>query len=169
MRDTNEDEIDALIEWCGTVGADLCLIETMPLGDTGEDRTDRYLPLSLVRARLERRWTLRDLPDRSPGPARYVRIEETGRRLGFITPLTHTFCERCNRVRLDCTGILHLCLGREDSVDLRRVLRDSSADDAVLDDAIRAAIAIKPEGHDFHIDRRGALPALSRHMSLPGG
>ncbi|MBE7213452.1 MAG: GTP 3',8-cyclase MoaA [Gluconacetobacter diazotrophicus] len=169
MRDTNEDELDSLVEWCGSVGADLCLIETMPLGDTGEDRTDRYLPLSVVRARLSRRWTLTDLPDRSPGPARYTRVAETGRRLGFITPLTHTFCESCNRVRLDCTGTLHLCLGQEHSADLRAVLRAPGADDRVLDAAIRAAIAIKPKGHDFSIGRRGEAPALSRHMSVTGG
>ena len=169
MRDTNEDELDSLVEWCGRVGADLCLIETMPLGDTGEDRTDRYLPLSLVRARLERRWTLRELADRSPGPARYVRVAETGRRIGFITPLTHNFCESCNRVRLDCTGTLHLCLGQEDSVDLRRILRAPDSSDARLDQAIRDALRLKPKGHDFDISRRGQAPALRRHMSVTGG
>ncbi len=170
MRDTNEDEIDSMIAWCGQVGADLCLIETMPMGDVGEDRTDRYLPLSLVRARLERRWTLRDLSDRTGGPARYARVAETGRRLGFITPMTHNFCESCNRVRLSCTGMLYMCLGQDDAADLRRPLR-SGADDAALAAAIRTAIAAKPKGHDFVIGRGSGSGSrgVARHMSATGG
>ncbi len=168
MRDTNEDEIDSMLAWCGQVGADLCLIETMPMGDTGEDRTDRYLPLSVVRARLERRWTLQEIPFRTGGPARYVRVAETGRRLGFITPMTHTFCESCNRVRLTCTGMLYLCLGQDDAADLRRPLRDGS-DEPALMAQIRLAVARKPRGHDFVIGGREQTPGLSRHMSLTGG
>ncbi len=168
MRGVNEDEFDTLIAWCGRIGADLCLIETMPMGDTGEDRTDRYLPLSLVRARLAQRWTLRDISDRTAGPARYVRIAETGQRLGFITPMTHNFCESCNRVRLSCTGTLYMCLGQDDAADLRAPLRDG-ASDAELLDAIRLAIARKPKGHDFVIGRRGEARGVSRHMSATGG
>ncbi len=168
MRDTNEDEIDSMLAWCGQVGADLCLIETMPMGDTGEDRTDRYLPLSVVRARLERRWTLQEIPFRTGGPARYVRVAETGRRLGFITPMTHTFCESCNRVRLTCTGMLYLCLGQDDAADLRRPLRDGS-DEPALMAQIRLAVARKPRGHDFVIGGREQTSGLSRHMSLTGG
>ncbi|WP_419728693.1 GTP 3',8-cyclase MoaA [Lichenicola sp.] len=167
MRDTNEDEIDSMIAWCGQVGADLCLIETMPMGDTGEDRTDRYLPLSLVRARIEQRWTLHDVPYRTGGPARYVHVAETGRRLGFITPMTHTFCETCNRVRLSCTGTLYMCLGQDDSADLRRPLR-SGVDDQALMGEIRRAIARKPQGHDFIIDRQQTR-GVGRHMSATGG
>ncbi len=168
MRDSNDDEIDSMIEWCHQAGADLCLIETMPMGDTGEDRTDRYLPLSLVRARIERRWTLEPIAHRTGGPARYVRIAETGQRLGFITPMTHNFCESCNRVRLSCTGTLFMCLGQDDAADLRRPLRAGLSDEAVIE-AIRAAIGRKPKGHDFVIDRRGTSGALTRHMSATGG
>jgi cyclic pyranopterin phosphate synthase len=168
LRGVNEDEFDDLIAWCGEQGHDLCLIETMPLGEVGADRVDQYLPLSLVRERLARRWTLLDSGYRTGGPARYVTVAETGRRLGFITPLTHNFCEGCNRVRLTCTGTLFLCLGQEDSADLRAVLR-AGATDAQLDLAIREAIARKPRGHDFVIDRRHARPALARHMSATGG
>ena len=168
MRETNEDEIDSMIAWCGQVGADLCLIETMPMGDVGEDRTDRYLPLSLVRARLERRWTLRDVADRTGGPARYVQVVETGRRLGFITPMTHNFCDTCNRVRLSCTGMLYMCLGQDDAVDLRRPLR-AGADDAALASVIRAAIAAKPKGHDFVIGRGAGSRGVARYMSATGG
>ena len=168
MRDTNDDEIDSMVDWCGQIGADLCLIETMPMGDTGEDRTDRYLPLSLVRARLERRWTLQDIPYRTGGPARYVHVAETGCRLGFITPMTHNFCESCNRVRLTCTGMLYMCLGQDDAADLRRPLRDGS-DDSVLLAEIRSAIARKPKGHDFIIDRRDSPSGIARHMSMTGG
>jgi len=172
LKGVNEDEFDRLVEWCGEEGFDLTFIEVMPLGDlggeTGEQRVDQYLPLSLVRARLARRWTLTEIDYRTGGPARYLRIEETGRRLGFITPLTHNFCESCNRVRLTCTGTLYLCLGQEDAADLRATLR-ASDDDAVLDAAIRDAIALKPKGHDFIIDRRHTAPAVARHMSVTGG
>jgi len=167
VRGVNEDEFDQMIEWCGTQGFDLTLIETMPLGDIGGDRVEQYLPLSLLRARLARRWTLTDIDYRTGGPARYVRVEETGRRLGFITPLTHNFCESCNRVRLTCTGTLFMCLGQEDAADLRSVLR--SGDDRALAEAIDEAIGRKPKGHDFVIDRRHTQPALQRHMSVTGG
>ncbi len=168
LRGVNEDEIDDMLAWCGTHGHDLCLIETMPLGEVGADRMDQYLPLSVVRARLEQRWTLLESGFRTGGPARYVTVAETGCKLGFITPLTHNFCEGCNRVRLTCTGTLFLCLGQEDSADLRVVLR-AGADDAALDLAIREAISRKPRGHDFVIDRLAARPALARHMSTTGG
>ena len=168
MRDVNEDEFDALIAWCGQIGADLCLIETMPMGDTGEDRTDRYLPLSVVRARLERRWTLRPVPYRTGGPARYFEVAETGRRLGFITPMTHNFCESCNRVRLSCTGMLYMCLGQEDAADLRAPMRAGLRDPELLQE-IRRAIARKPKGHDFIIGRRGEAGGVARHMSATGG
>jgi cyclic pyranopterin phosphate synthase len=169
LKGVNEDEFDRLIEWCGQEGFDLTLIEVMPMGDIGgENRLDQYLPLSLVRARLARRWTLDEIDYRSGGPARYVRVAETGRKLGFITPLTHNFCESCNRVRLTCTGMLYMCLGQEDSADLRAVLRGGGGD-AGLVAAIRAAIARKPKGHDFIIDRRHQGPAVPRHMSVTGG
>ena len=139
------------------------------MGDVGgENRLDQYLPLSLLRPRLARRWTLEDIDYRTGGPARYVRVAETGRRIGFITPLTHNFCESCNRVRLTCTGTLYMCLGQEDAADLRAPLRAFPQDDA-LQSAIRAAIARKPKGHDFIIDRRHNRPAVSRHMSVTGG
>ena len=165
----NEDEYDRMIEWCGRHGFDLTLIETMPLGDIAGDRTDQYLPLSRVRTRLEERWTLVDSAHRTGGPARYVTVAETGGRLGFITPLTHNFCESCNRVRLTCTGTLYMCLGQEDAADLRRPLRDPSLGGDGLREAIREAITRKPRGHDFVIDRRHARPAVSRHMSVTGG
>lgn len=168
LKDVNEHEIDDLIRFAHDRGADLTLIETMPLGDIEGDRTDQYLPLSVVRARLMDRFTLIDSPYRTGGPARYVTVQETGGRLGFITPLTHNFCESCNRVRLTCTGTLYMCLGQNDSADLRKPLR-SSPDDAAIHAAIRAAIARKPKGHDFVIDRRDAKPALDRHMSVTGG
>jgi len=168
LRGVNEEEMDDLVAWCGENGFDLCLIETMPLGDIDGDRTTQYLPLSLVRARLANKWTLEESDRRTGGPARYVRVAETGGYLGFITPLTHNFCESCNRVRLTCTGTLFMCLGQEDSADLRAVLR-SGADDAAVDAAIREAIRRKPKGHDFVIDRRQNKPALGRHMSVTGG
>ena len=168
LRGVNEDEISSMVAWCGEHGFDLCLIETMPLGDVGGDRTDQYLPLSLVRARLRAHWTLQDSDYQTGGPARYCTVAETGRRIGFITPMTHNFCESCNRVRLTCTGTLFMCLGQEDSSDLRAVLR-GGADDAGLEQAIRAAIDRKPKGHDFIIDRRHEQPALVRHMSVTGG
>ena len=168
LKGVNEDEFDRMIGWCGEEGFDLTLIETMPLGEIDEDRTDQYLPLSRVRADLARRWTLTDIPYATGGPARYVRVEETGGRLGLITPLTHNFCESCNRVRVTCTGTLFMCLGQEDEADLRRALR-SSTDDAALVAAIRDGIARKPKGHDFVIDRRRKAPAVARHMSVTGG
>jgi cyclic pyranopterin phosphate synthase len=168
LRGTNEDEFDRLIEWCGAEGFDLTLIETMPLGEISEHRIDQYLPLSLVRERLRERWTLTDIDYRSSGPARYVRIEETGRRLGFITPLTHNFCESCNRVRLTCAGRLYMCLGQDDEADLRTPLRASESDEPLIA-AIHEAIGRKPKGHDFVIDRGRDRPAVARHMSLTGG
>ena len=169
LKGVNEDEFDQLIEWCGAQGFDLTIIEVMPMGDVGgENRLDQYLPLSLLRPRLARRWTLEDIDYRTGGPARYVRVAETGRRIGFITPLTHNFCESCNRVRLTCTGTLYMCLGQEDAADLRAPLRAFDQDDA-LEAAIRAAIARKPKGHDFIIDRRHTAPAVPRHMSVTGG
>jgi len=168
----NAEEIPSLITWAHGLGMDLTLIETMPLGDTGEDRTDQFLPLTKVRQTLASFWTLTDLPLQTGGPARYVRVEETGGRLGLITPLTHNFCEGCNRVRLTCTGVLHTCLGREDAADLRAVMRSGPKSAAggpeALEAAIREAIDAKPKGHDFHIER-GAAPALARHMSMTGG
>ena len=167
LKGLNEDEIPDLMRWAHGNGFDLTLIETMPLGETGEARTDRYLPLSRVRAALERDFTLTPSPHRTGGPARYYDIGETGGRLGLITPLTHNFCESCNRVRLTCTGTLFMCLGQEDSADLKTPLR--SGDEAALGRAIDAAIAAKPKGHDFVIDRRSAAPAIARTMSLTGG
>jgi cyclic pyranopterin phosphate synthase len=168
MKGVNEDEFDGMLAWCGDHGFDLCLIETMPMGDISGDRTEQYLPLSIVRSRLRRRWTLEDTDYRTGGPARYFNVAETGRRIGFITPMTHNFCESCNRVRLTCTGTLYMCLGQDDDADLRRVLR-AGASDAELDDAIREAISRKPKGHDFIIDRRHDRPAVARHMSVTGG
>jgi cyclic pyranopterin phosphate synthase len=168
LRDRNEDEIPQILEWAHGRGMDLTLIETMPLGDVGTDRTEHYLPLSLVRARLARNYTLTESNHRTGGPARYFHVAETGGRIGFITPLTHNFCESCNRVRVTCTGTMYMCLGQNDSADLRAPLR-SSPDDTFLDAAIDEAIGRKPKGHDFIIDRRQPEPALSRHMSVTGG
>ena len=168
LKGVNEDEIPELMSWAHGRGFDFTLIETMPLGEIDGDRMDQYLPLSLVRARLAREFTLEESSYRTGGPARYVRVAETGGRLGFITPLTHNFCESCNRVRLTCTGTLYMCLGQNDAADLRAPLRASS-DDALLHSAIDAAIARKPKGHDFIIDRRHTQPALERPMSLTGG
>lgn len=167
LRDMNEDEIEHLLSWSHGRGFDLTLIETMPLGEIDADRTDHYLPLSLVRTRLDQHFTLDDIPDKTGGPARYVRVRETGGRLGFITPMTHNFCESCNRVRVTCTGTLYMCLGQEDAADLRAPMRQSDSN-AALHTAIDEAIARKPKGHDFVIDR-GTGPALSRHMSATGG
>jgi cyclic pyranopterin phosphate synthase len=169
LKGVNEDEFDRMVAWCGEHGFDLCLIETMPLGEIDQDRTDQYLPLSLVRRRLAQTWTLTDIDYRTGGPARYVRVEETGRRIGFITPLTHNFCESCNRVRLTCTGTLYMCLGQDDSTDLRAPLRRPGATDDDVREAILEAISRKPKGHDFMIERRGEGPAVSRHMSVTGG
>ncbi len=168
LKGVNEDEMADLVRFAHGRGADLTLIETMPLGDIDGDRTDQYLPLSIVRARLMEQFTLEDIPYRTGGPARYVKIKETGGRLGFITPMTHNFCESCNRVRLTCTGTLYMCLGQDDAADLRAPLRASS-DDALLSKAIDEAISRKPKGHDFIIDRRTKRPAVQRHMSVTGG
>ena len=168
LRGVNEHEIPHMLEWCGEQGFDLTLIETMPLGEIGEDRTDQYLPLSHVRRELSERFTLTDIPYKTGGPARYVEVAETGGRLGFITPLTHNFCESCNRVRVTCTGTLYMCLGQEDAADLRAPLRASEGDEA-LHAAIDEAIGRKPKGHDFIIERRGEAAAVGRHMSVTGG
>jgi cyclic pyranopterin phosphate synthase len=168
LRGVNEGEFDRMIEWAHGLGMDLTLIETMPLGEIDGDRMDQYLPLSAVRERLAERWTLADIPYRTGGPARYVRVGETGGRLGFITPLTHNFCETCNRVRVTCTGTLYMCLGQESSADLRTPLRQSEGNQP-LQRAIDEAISRKPKGHDFIIDRVGAAPAVARHMSMTGG
>lgn len=168
LKGVNEDEITDMLVWAHGRGMDLTLIETMPMGEIDGERVDQYVPLSLVRARLSREFTLEDIDFKTGGPARYVRVAETGGRLGFITPLTHNFCESCNRVRLTCTGTLFMCLGQSDDADLRTPLR-ATADDALLEAAIDKAIARKPKGHDFVIDRRHARPALARHMSLTGG
>lgn len=168
LKGVNEGEIDDLLRFAHGRGYDLTLIETMPLGDIDGDRTDQYLPLSIVRGRLLDRFSMEDIPYKTGGPARYVRVKETGGRLGFITPMTHNFCESCNRVRLTCTGTLYMCLGQEDAADLRAPLR-ASADDDLLSAAIDAAIARKPKGHDFVIDRRTKRPAVQRHMSVTGG
>jgi len=169
LKGVNDDEFDRMLAWCGEQGFDLTFIEVMPMGEIGSaTRLEQYLPLSLVRAQLQRRWTLDETDYRSGGPARYYTVRETGRRLGLITPLTHNFCESCNRVRLTCTGTLFMCLGQEDAADLRTPLRLAESD-APLDLAIAAAIARKPKGHDFIIDRRHSRPAVSRHMSVTGG
>ncbi len=168
LRGINEDEIADLMTWAHGKGMDFTLIETMPMGEIDADRTDQYLPLSLVRSRLAQKYTLDESDYRTGGPARYVRVAETGGRLGFITPLTHNFCESCNRVRLTCTGMLYMCLGQDDAADLRKPLR-ASADDAALGAAIDEAIGRKPKGHDFVIDRRKNSPAVARHMSVTGG
>jgi cyclic pyranopterin phosphate synthase len=168
LKGFNEDEYDRMLSWCGEHGFDLCLIETMPMGEIDADRTDQYLPLSMVRARLRKTWTLEDTDYRTGGPARYYTVAETGRRIGFITPMTHNFCESCNRVRLTCTGTLYMCLGQDDSADFRTLLR-AGASDEDIDEAILAAIARKPKGHDFVIDRRHGTPAVARHMSVTGG
>lgn len=167
LRGENEDEIGDLLAWCGAQGFDLCLIETMPMGESGADRVDQYLPLSLVRARLRQRFTLEETAYSTGGPARYFTVRETGGRLGFITPMTHNFCESCNRVRLTVTGTLFMCLGQDDSADLRAVLR-AGAGEAELDAAIRAAITRKPRGHDFVISRRGQS-GVARPMNVTGG
>ncbi|HEY5216562.1 MAG TPA: GTP 3',8-cyclase MoaA, partial [Pseudolabrys sp.] len=168
LKGVNEDELASLVEWAHGRGMDLTVIEVMPLGDIEESRLDQYLPLSLVRARLAERYTLEDIDYQTGGPARYVRVKETGGRLGFITPMTHNFCESCNRVRITCTGTLFMCLGQEDAADLRTPLRASEGDQ-LIHSAIDEAIARKPKGHDFIIDRKHQRPAVSRHMSVTGG
>ncbi|WP_308909230.1 GTP 3',8-cyclase MoaA [Pseudokordiimonas caeni] len=168
LSDYNAHEIPALIEWAHGRGMDLTLIETMPMGEIDGDRMDQYLPLSEVRRQLEANWRLTPIPHRTGGPARYVRVEETGGRLGFITPLTHNFCDGCNRVRLTCTGRLYMCLGQDDAADFRALMR-AGADAAGLDAAIDEAIGRKPKGHDFHIDATHRNPAVARQMSVTGG
>jgi GTP 3',8-cyclase len=168
LRGVNDGEFDRMIAWCGEQGFDLVIIEVMPMGDIGEDRFGQYLPLSVVRSQIGRSWTLDETAYRTGGPARYFVVRETGRRLGFITPMTHNFCESCNRVRLTCTGTLYMCLGQEDAADLRDVVRSSESDEP-LEAAIRAAIARKPKGHDFIIDRRRGRVSVPRHMSVTGG
>jgi cyclic pyranopterin phosphate synthase len=167
LKGVNDDEFDDLASWCGVEGFDLTFIEVMPMGEIGPQRLDQFLPLTTVRERLELRWTLVDVEERTGGPAHYVRVAETGQRIGFITPLTHNFCEGCNRVRLTCTGTLYMCLGQENSADLRAALRESESD-APLVAAITAAIGRKPRGHDFVIDRQNR-PSVPRHMSVTGG
>ena len=170
LKGTNDDEVHQLVEWCGARGHDLTFIEVMPMGDMGEEqRLDQYWALDDVRAEIASRWTLTDIPLNTGGPARYVEVAETGGRIGFITPLTHNFCESCNRVRLTCTGQLYMCLGQEDDADLRKVLRAYPEDDAPLRAAIERAIARKPKGHDFDYSRQSVQGEMSRHMSHTGG
>jgi len=168
LKGVNDDEIPSMIAWAHGRGMDVTLIEVMPMGEIGEQRIDQYLPLSRVRAELMDRFTLTDLAYKTSGPARYVKVEETGGRLGFITPMTHNFCESCNRVRVTCTGTLYMCLGQDDAADLRAPLRASEGNE-LLDETITKAIARKPKGHDFIIDRGAARPAVARHMSVTGG
>ncbi len=169
LKGFNEDELFTLQDWCASRDMDLTFIEVMPMGDLGnEDRLDQYWSLKDLRARLAERFTLNDLAERTGGPARYVQLEETGQKIGFITPLTHNFCESCNRVRLTCTGELYMCLGQEDMADLRAPLRASEGD-ALLEDAIRKAINLKPKGHDFDYSRQAVDGQMSRHMSHTGG
>lgn len=168
LNGVNSEELPDMIRWAGTQGFDLSLIEVMPMGDIGEEeRIDQYLPLSVVRARLQKQFTLVESNYRTAGPARYVHIEETGQRLGFITPLTHNFCESCNRVRLTCTGQLYMCLGQDDKADLADALR--SGGDTALQAAIIEAISRKPKGHDFVISRRQPVATVGRHMNVTGG
>ena len=169
LRGVNDDEFDRMLAWCGDQGFDLTIIEVMPMGDVGaETRLEQYMPLSMVRAKIQENWTLDDTDYRTGGPARYSIVRETGQRLGFITPLTHNFCESCNRVRLTCTGTLYMCLGQSDAADLRAPLRESDDDDHLIA-AIREAITRKPKGHDFVIDRRRRPASVERHMSVTGG
>jgi cyclic pyranopterin phosphate synthase len=170
LKDFNEDELFELVSWCNSRDMDLTFIEVMPMGDIGnENRLGQYWKLSDLRARLSEQFSLTDLPERTGGPARYVRLEETGQKVGFITPLTHNFCESCNRVRLTCTGELYMCLGQEDMADLRGPLRNTPTSDEPLEAAIRAAIERKPKGHDFDYSRQEISGQMSRHMSHTGG
>jgi cyclic pyranopterin phosphate synthase len=170
LKGFNEDELPRITEWCAERDMDLTWIEVMPMGDLGnEDRLDQYWSLKDVRAAYESHYTVTDLAERTGGPARYVQLNETGQKVGFITPLSHNFCESCNRVRLTCTGELYMCLGQEDMADLRAPLRDNPGDDAALEDAIRAAISLKPKGHDFDYSRQRTDGQMSRHMSHTGG
>jgi len=168
LKGVNEEELPELVAWAHGRGMDITIIEVMPLGDIGDDRLGQYLPLSIVRSRLAARFTMEEIDHQTGGPARYVRVKETGGRLGFITPMTHNFCESCNRVRITCTGTLYMCLGQEDAADLRTPLRASESNEPLYT-AIDEAITRKPKGHDFIIDRRHQRPALSRHMSVTGG
>lgn len=169
LKGINDDEINDLVSWCGENGHDITFIEVMPMGEMGEAaRLNQYWPLSIVRGELQKRWTLSDLDETTGGPARYVRVEETGGKIGFITPMTHNFCESCNRVRLTCTGTLYMCLGQDDAADLRTPLR-ASDDDAIVQDAVLEAMKRKPMGHDFIIDRRSQKKPVARHMSVTGG
>ncbi|MBT3768194.1 MAG: GTP 3',8-cyclase MoaA [Rhodospirillales bacterium] len=167
LKDVNDDEFNDLIKWCGDEGFDLTFIETMPMGEIDDDRTDHYLSLTQIRKDLEKNWTLEDIPLKTGGPATYVSVGETGGRVGFITPMSHNFCEGCNRVRVTCTGTLYMCLGQNDQADLITPLRQSEGDD-LLTQAIEEAISRKPKGHDFVIDRN-SRPAVARHMSVTGG
>lgn len=169
LKNDNADELADMVRWAHGLGMGLTLIETMPVGEIEADRTDQYLSLADVRADFEKTWTLTPMAKRTGGPARYVRVEQTGGELGLITPMSHTFCETCNRVRVTCTGDLFLCLGQDDKVDLRTVLRACPGDDGRLAETIRQAMAIKPSGHDFRIARPGAAPAVARPMSMTGG
>ena len=168
ISEFNQDHLADILRWCGDENFDMTVIEVMPMGDIGADkRYGQYLPLSQVRSELEKQFTLTDLPERTSGPARYVSVKETNNKLGFITPLTHNFCESCNRVRLTCTGILYMCLGQDDNADLKTVLREEGTD--ALENAIRSAISRKPKGHDFEISRQSSNMSVNRHMSLTGG
>ena len=168
ISEFNQDHLADILRWCGDENFDMTVIEVMPMGDIGADkRYGQYLPLSQVRSELEQQFTLTDLPERTSGPARYVSVKETNNKLGFITPLTHNFCESCNRVRLTCTGILYMCLGQDDNADLKTVLREEGTD--ALENAIRSAISRKPKGHDFEISRQSSNISVDRHMSLTGG
>ena len=168
ISEFNQDHLADILRWCGDENFDMTVIEVMPMGDIGADkRYGQYLPLSQVRSELEKQFTLTDLPERTSGPARYVSVKETNNKLGFITPLTHNFCESCNRVRLTCTGILYMCLGQNDNADLKTVLREEGTD--ALENAIRSAIRRKPKGHDFEISRQSSNVSVNRHMSLTGG
>ena len=170
LKGTNEDELDTIVKWCADRDMDLTFIEVMPMGDLGnEDRLDQYWSLKDLRAQLETMYSVTDIPEDTGGPARYVRLNETSQKIGFITPLTHNFCESCNRVRLTCTGQLFQCLGQEDEADLRKVLRDNPDNDQKVVDAIHAAIALKPKGHDFDYSRQKVAGEMSRHMSHTGG
>ncbi len=169
LNGTNNDELKDMLTWAGNNGYDMTIIEVMPMGDIGsETRIDQYLPLTAVRNDLSKHFTLEDIDYRTGGPARYTRIKETGGKLGFITPLTHNFCESCNRVRVTCTGTLYMCLGQDDDADLKTPLRESEGDEAIIT-AIREAILRKPKGHDFIIDRNTAVEPVTRHMSVTGG
>jgi len=168
LKGVNENELGDMVKWAHDEGHDFTIIETMPMGEITENRVDQYLPLSMVRAKLQERFTFIESNYQTGGPARYVTLKETGGTLGFITPLTHNFCESCNRVRVTCTGMLYMCLGQDDSADLRKVI-NSTSNDLELENAIREAISRKPKGHDFEISRRSAGPAVSRHMSVTGG